>query len=163
MCKILKIEDLENSKSGEISFEYNDFIKDIDSKKPIKALLKFENLGELIKVTGHVEGFATLTCDLCLEPFEYELNFDIDELFAKQTFLEDGKQEVELKENSFITDLRGKSEIDVEDLLYQSVILDFPNKKVCDINCKGGDIFIRDEGENLDPRMSIFKNIKTDR
>ena len=53
-----------------------------------------------------------------------------------------------------------KNEIDIYDLLYQSVILNIPNKKVCGINCNEG-LFVSDEDMEVhDERMDVFKNIK---
>ena len=60
-------------------------------------------------------------------------------------------------------DLDGKDEIDIYDLLYQSVILNLPNKKVCGINCNEG-LFVSEEEYKIpDERMSVFKNIKVDK
>ena len=68
--------------------------------------------------------------------------------------------EDEIKEGQFITDLNGEKEIDVYDLLYQSVILQLPNKKVCGINCNE-DKFLKDDEEFVqDERMAVFKNIR---
>ncbi len=84
-------------------------------------------------------------------------------MYAKQSLFEDPKQETELKEGQFITDLNGEKEIDVYDLLYQSVILALPNKKVCGINCNEG-MFVSDENMKIhDERMDVFKNIKIER
>lgn len=169
MNKILiNIEDIENAPDKTIQIDFEEFIEGIKSDEPIKASLEATSLGEFIEITGNVEGCVRLECDLCLEEFEYNLDFEIDELFAKNTFIvedEEPGQEIELKSGEFVTDLKGSKDIDISDLLYQSVILDFPNKKVCGINCKGGDIFIRDETqpqEQIDPRMAIFKDLKVD-
>lgn len=165
---IINIEDIENAPEKTLSIDFEDFIEGIKSDEPIKASLEATSLGEFIEITGNVEGCVRLECDLCLEEFEYNLDFEINELFAKNTFIvedEEPGQEIELKSGEFVTDLKGSKEIDISDLLYQSVILDFPNKKVCGINCKGGDIFIRDETqpqEQIDPRMAIFKDLKVD-
>lgn len=122
--------------------------------------LEIKSLGDFIEVRGNVKGIVKLECDLCLKEFEYELNFDIDEMFAKNTLLEDYGQEFELKEGQFVTDLEGADEIDIYDLLYQSVILALPNKKVCGINCNEG-LFVSDEDMEVhDERMDVFKNIK---
>lgn len=166
---IIKIDEIESAPNKTLNVEFEDFIDGIKTEKPIKADLEAKSLGDFIQITGHVRGQAILQCDLCLEKYKYEIDFDIDELFAKNVLLEEldekgeSGQEIELKDGQFVTDLRGSSEIDICDLLYQSVILDFPNKKVCGINCKGGDIFIREDGEpetKLDPRMAIFKDIE---
>ena len=61
------------------------------------------------------------------------------------------------------TDLNGADEIDIYDLLYQSVILQLPNKQVCGINCKGGK-FLRDDEKFIpDERMAVFKTIKIEK
>lgn len=162
---IIKIEDIENAPGKKLQYNFEDLIEDLELKQPLKAELELISLGEFIQITGHVQGTAILECDLCLEKFDYEIKFDIDELFAKNSLIEEYAEETEIKEGQFVTDLAGATEIDISELLYQSVILDFPNKKVCGINCKGGDIFIRDENppENeTDPRMAVFKDIKLD-
>ena len=108
-----------------------------------------------------MSGTVNLECDLCLEKFEHKLDFDINEVYTKGTIVDDyenSDKEFEIKEGQFITDLNGEKEIDIYDLLYQSVILNLPNKKVCGINCKG-DKFLKEE-DLSDPRLDVFKNIQ---
>lgn len=158
----IKIEDIENSPKKTLQINFEEYLSEVKTKAPIKAELTATSLGEFIEITGAIKGTAILECDLCLEEFEYKINIEIDELFAKNALKDTYGQETELKEEQFVTDLNGSDSIDLYDLLYQSVILDFPNKKVCGINCKGGDIFIRDENPQpqTDERMAVFKNIK---
>ena len=64
-------------------------------------------------------------------------------------------------ESDFVTDLCGEDEIDVDDLIYQSVILNIPNPSVCDINCNGGALVEKyTHKEESDPRLDVFKNMK---
>ena len=157
--KIL-IEDIENAPNRELDLEYNEVISEIPSKEPVEAKLKLKSLGEFIEVKGKVKAKLTLECDLCLKEFEYILEADIDETYAKGSLLAEYGQETELKTGQFIVDLEGDNEIDIYDLLYQSVILNIPNKKVCGINCNKG-VFQTDENfVEEDPRMEVFKNIK---
>lgn len=161
--KLINIEDIESAPNKTLHAKFEDFIEGITSKEPIFATLELISLGEFIQVKGNVSGCAVLECDLCLEKYNYEFNFDVDELFAKNEVYEECGQEIEIKDGQFVTDLQGSSDIDISDFLYQSVILDFPNKKVCGINCKGGDIFIREESsteKEPDPRLAVFKNIE---
>lgn len=163
--KLVKIEDIERATDKKIKIDFEDFLEGVVSDEPIKAELELISLGDFIEVKGFVEGTARLECDLCLEEFEYELDFEIEELFAKNSLMGENVeagQEIELKDGQFVTDLQCSKDLNITDLLYQSVILDFPNKKVCGINCKGGDIFIRDENmteEVSDPRLAVFKKI----
>ena len=158
---IIAIEDIETAPDKKLQIEFEEFIDGIKSKEPIKASLEAISVSDFIKVTGNVKGIALLECDLCLGEFEYNIDFDIDETFAKNALFEEDQDEIELKEGEFVTDLKGSQELDIYDLLYQSVILDFPNKKVCGINCKGG-VFESEEEflkNQTDPRLEVFKNI----
>ena len=141
-----------------MEYKFFDEIKEVNSKEPIEAFLKLTNLGEFIEVSGNVKGTLILQCDVCLEDFEYKIDFDIDEMYAKRALSESYAQETEIKDGDFITDLNGAENIDIYDLLYQSVILNLPNKKVCGINCNGKE-FLKQE-DQTDPRMEVFKNIK---
>ena len=160
--KIL-IDDIENSEDKILKINFDNVIEDIPSKEPVKANLTIKSLGDFIEVTGTVRANLTLECDLCLKEFEYKLEEEINETFAKNNLLEEYGQETEIKEWQFVTDLDGSNEIDIYDLLYQYVILNIPNKKVCGINCNKG-VFITDEEfVEEDPRMEVFKNIKLDK
>lgn len=158
----IRIDEIENSPPKTLQIDFEEYLSEVKTKEPIKADITAKSLGEFIKVAGTIKGTALLECDLCLEEFEYKIDVEIEELFAKNALKDAYGQETELKEEQFVTDLNGSDSIDIYDLLYQSVILDFPNKKVCGINCKGGDIFIRDENPQpqTDERMAVFKNIK---
>lgn len=154
----ISVQELENTPSKTLNFHFDDKIQGLNCVNPIVSDLTITSLGEFIEVKGNVKGRVILECDLCLKEFKYDLNFDIDEMFAKTSLSENYAQETEIKEGQFVTDLDGSDEIDIYDLLYQSVILNLPNKKVCGINCNG-DKFQKDE--NLpDPRLDVFKNIK---
>ena len=155
---LVSIESIENAKNGVLEYKFFDEIKEVNSKEPIEAFLKLTNLGEFIEVSGNVKGPLILQCDVCLEDFEYKIDFDIDEMYAKRALSESYAQETEIKDGDFITDLNGAENIDIYDLLYQSVILNLPNKKVCGINCNGKE-FLKQE-DQTDPRMEVFKNIK---
>ena len=161
MGKILLLEDLENAGNKMLHITFNEKIESIDCVTPISAELCAKSLGDFVQITGNIKGKVRLECDLCLEKYDYDIDFEIDEVFSKDSLLggyEESGQEFEIKDGQFVTDLNGKNEIDIYDLLYQSVILDLPNKKVCGINCKGRNF--PDEENFPDPRLDIFKDIK---
>ena len=155
----VSISDIEDD--GILEFDFDDDIKELENCHII-AELDFRVMGDFIQAKGHASGKVTLECDRCLNKFVHKLDFDIDEMFAKNALLEEYGQELELSNGQFVTDLDGAEEIDVYDLLYQSVILALPNKKVCGINCNEGFFVSEDEYKPHDDRMDIFKNIKID-
>ena len=158
MSSIISIDTIENANNKTVSVDFDELIDGIDCVTPVQAHLQLQSLGEFIEVKGNVKTIVKLQCDRCLENFDYKLDFDIDEMFAKNALLEDYGQEYELKDGQFVTDLNGAESIDIYDLLYQSVIINLPNQKVCGINCKGKDFPTE---ENIsDPRLDVFKNIQ---
>ena len=160
MTKIL-IEEIEKEPNKTLFYEFYEFMEEFGAD--ISADLELKSLGQFIEVTGTLEGKLKLTCDRCLQEFEYDLNIDIEETFAKYSLQDEYSQEFELQRGQFITDLNGEKEIDIYDLLYQSVILALPNKKVCGINCNE-DMFTSDDNYQVhDSRMDIFKNIKIEK
>ena len=160
MHKIL-IEDIEKEPNKTLFYEFNDFMKEFEAD--VYADLELKSLGQFIEVSGTVQGKLKLICDRCLNEFDYKLSIDIEETFAKQSLQDEYSSEFELTRGQFITDLNGEKEIDIYDLLYQSVILALPNKKVCGINCNE-DMFMSDEDYHVhDSRMDVFKNIKIEK
>ena len=160
MHKIL-IEDIELEPNKTLHYSFDDCIEELDCN--LEAELDLKSLGDFIEVSGHAEGKIKLVCDRCLNEFIQNLDIDIEETFAKHSLQTEYGQDFELKSGQFITDLNGEKEIDIYDLLYQSVILSLPNKKVCGINCNEG-MFVSDENiEVHDDRMDIFKTIKVER
>lgn len=155
MHKIL-IEDIENEHGNPLYYEFDEFMEEF--KSDIHADLEFKSLGEFIEVKGKAQGKIKLECDRCLSEFDYDLDINIKETFAKHSLQDEYSQEFELQRGQFITDLNGEKEINIYDLLYQSVILNLPNKKVCGINCNG-DKFLKEENLS-DPRLDVFKNIQ---
>ena len=155
MTKIL-IEDIEKEINGTLFYEFHEFMEEFGAE--ISADLQLKSLGQFIEITGKAQGNLKLICDRCLNEYEYKLNINIEETFAKQSLQDEYSQEFELQRGQFIIDLNGEKEIDIYDLLYQSVILNLPNKKVCGINCKGRE-FLTEE-EIIDPRLEVFNNIQ---
>ncbi len=160
----LKISDLENtsSKNQIINFSqiYEEFNKDI----PVTAQLKAEIIGEYIKINGKINAVLDAVCDKCLKEFTKELHVNVDEIFIKGRLNDNYNQEFEIKTDCFIEDLNGNNEIDITDFVYQSVILNIPNKLVCDINCNGNENLQKYMKSNFsDPRLEIFKNIKIEK
>ena len=160
MHKIL-IEDIEKEANGILYYEFNEFMEEFGCD--ISADLELKSLGQFIEISGNAQGKIKLTCDRCLNEYEYDLDIEIEETFAKHSLQDEYSQEFELQRGQFITDLNGEKEIDIYDLLYQSVILALPNKKVCGISCNE-EMFVSEENYHRhDSRMDIFKDIKIEK
>lgn len=160
----ISIDDIKNSQNQSLKIEYNNEVKDLDTQGPVEAEIIFSAYGSYINAKGTIVANVKLNCDRCLKSFIQKIKVDVDETYIlghlKPSSDMHSGQEIELREGDFITELNG-DEVDVDDLIYQSVTLNIPNPCVCDINCVGDsemEKYIKKEIS--DPRLEIFKTIK---
>jgi uncharacterized protein len=130
--------------------------------------LTLSHVGERqVRVEGEAKISLLIPCNRCLE--EVENGFELK--FSKELdFNLDSEDRIkELDETNYISGYN----LDVDLLVYDEILIDFPMKVLCDENCKG---ICRECGTNLnksncsckeadpDPRMSrirdIFNNFK---
>ena len=82
MHKVL-IEDIEMEPNKTLHYSFDEYMEEFDSD--VKAELDIKSIGDFIEVTGYAEGKLKLTCDRCLNEYEYDLDIDIEETFAKNS------------------------------------------------------------------------------
>ncbi|WP_035781292.1 DUF177 domain-containing protein [Arthrobacter sp. H14] len=123
--------------------------------------LRLEGVHEGILVSGNVTVDVTGECGRCLDPFEYDLEIDVQELFSyeDQEDLEaEDEEEQRLVENE---------KIDLEPVLRDAVVTALPFQPVCREDCEGlcsecGIHLSEDPGhhhEVLDPRWSALQGL----
>lgn len=161
----ISIDDIKNAIDQSLKISFNNEVKDLDTQGNVKADLIFKAYGKYINAKGTIVANVKLVCDRCLKDFVKKIEVDVDETYLLGHLIanEDAHsgQEVELKDGDFVTELTGTYEVDVEDLIYQSVTLNIPNPCVCDINCNGdAEMEKYLKKEVADPRLEVFKNLK---
>lgn len=160
----INITDIENEENRIKNIEFSEIYEEFNENVPVKAKLRVEIIGTLIKVSGQIEALLVHTCDMCLKEFTKKYEINVEEFFTKYSLSEEYESEFELKQDGFVEDLNGSDEIDITDFVYQSVILNIPNKLVCDINCNGDESVNKYLNQKtIDPRLEIFKNIKIEK
>lgn len=125
--------------------------------------LTITNLGERkVKIEGKAKVSLLIPCNRCLDDVETGFNLE----FAKDLDL-NYKSEDRIKELDETNYINGYN-LDVDLLVYDEILIDFPMKVLCDEDCKG---FCRVCGANLnksscncenpdpDPRMSVIRDI----
>ena len=160
----IKISEIENSKKQEKTVNFSQIYEEFNKDIPVYADLKIEILGELIKITGNIKAKVNLVCDLCLKDFTKDIDINVKEFYTRNSLNDNYNNEFEIKQNSFVEDLNGQDEIDISDFVYQCIILNIPNKLVCDINCNGSEkVNEYLKKDFTDPRLEIFKTIKIEK
>ncbi len=130
-------------------------------KEPVD--LKITHLGDRkVKLEGRIEVSLLIPCSRCLKDVNIPLNLD----FSKELdFMKDSEERIkELDETNYISGYN----LDVDLLVYDEILIDFPMKVLCDENCKGfckvcgSDLNKGEcscEKQVLDPRMSVIRDI----
>lgn len=161
----ISIDDIKNAIDQSLKISFDNEVKDLDTQGNVKADLVFKAYGKYINAKGTIVANVKLVCDRCLKDFVKKIEVDVDETYLLGHLIasEDAHsgQELELKDGDFVTELTGTDEVDVDDLIYQSVTLNIPNPCVCDINCNGdAEMEKYLKKEVADPRLEVFKNLK---
>lgn len=158
---IINIDDIENSKDGELHVDYEQENKELDSPNLLHAILKVKKYSSSVTIEGKITGWAEKICDRCLKNFKYKVDINVKESFSLKPLFNYSNKEIKLEEGQFEEELLDTNEIDIDNFIYQTVTLNFPNKIVCDINCNGN-IEIKKEEFIQDPRLEIFNKLKKD-
>lgn len=107
---------------------------------PVRAVIMLERQEERVFLQGMLAGRVRLTCDRCLEEYEFSLDheFRIDleladqgdaSLFAEaEHACQDSEMDVMLLDEPLI---------DLGEILAQQVILTLPSKRLCNESCQG--------------------------
>ena len=160
----INVDDIKKAPEQTLRVEFEDIISELDEENAIQADIIFKLLGNIISATGKIKGEIKSTCVRCLKEFNRKVDINLDEKFMLGNLFNGMDGEIELKENNFLEELGDKNEIDIEDLIYQSVILNSPNQLVCDINCVGDELLEKYVKKEIsDPRLEVFKNIKLEK
>lgn len=133
----------------------------IEDKEPVN--LSITHLGDRkIELSGSTSLSLIIPCSRCLKDVKILFNPE----FSKELdFMKDSEDRIkELDETNYISGYN----LDVDLLVYDEILIDFPMKVLCDENCKG---FCKVCGMDLnkstctcdkqseDPRMSVIRDI----
>ncbi|MDD6441166.1 MAG: DUF177 domain-containing protein [bacterium] len=134
---------------------------DINEISPVH--LKVEYTGEKkIRITGNVSLKVTIPCDRCLEDVLTELDLDIEKNVNLNVDCD--ADEDDSDEANYIDGYH----LDVEQLLYNEILVGWPMKVLCSEDCKGicsvcGQNLNQGscdcEDTSLDPRMSVIRDL----
>ena len=134
----------------------------VEEGSDIDLDIRMESVVDGILVTGSVVVDVYGECSLCLDPIDYEMSANIQELFVFEKAPAGGPED-EVDEQYAVED----DSIDLEPALRDAVILQLPFQPVCRDTCQGlcadcGARLEDDPGhhhEVLDPRWSALQGL----
>ncbi len=102
----------------------------IVSKEPV--FLRIEHMGDkLLRITGNLKVTLSIPCNRCLEPVEVPFDIPLD--IEVDLALSDEERRDNLDEQPFIVE----SNLDVDQLLVNELLMNLPMKVLCREDCKG--------------------------
>lgn len=155
----INIKELHNLPEKQVSINFEEVIDELENNTPVKAILTATVNIYGINLKGRMQTDIKLSCDRCLQEFDYHIDTEINEDFVNNDIVPDDKKEYELKGGEFAEELKGREEIDITDLLYQTAILEIPTKKICKDSCSGSEAYQKIISEKfIDERLEVFKS-----
>ena len=133
----------------------------ITDKTPLELSVEYAGDRKL-EVTGKAEITSVAPCDRCLEDVEVKVTLDFKHKIDTESDAYD--QSEDLDENNYID---GYS-LDVEQLVYNELLVGWPTKILCSEDCKGicsvcgqnlNEGSCDCEDTSLDPRMSVIRDL----
>ncbi len=103
-----------------------------------RASIRFSHLDGRIMISGSISVTFVLGCDRCLAEFEFPEKIDFQ--LAVEPEKEDqalALADHEIDRNEMDVIFLTEPVIDVDDILYQQVVLAVPQKSLCRSNCRG--------------------------
>jgi len=157
----VSVEEIKNSPDKKLKINFSDFIGEIKLNDKVSASLIASVSDYDINISGNIQADVVLQCDRCLENYVHNINIELNEDFVSEEVVPDNQKDYELKEGEFVRELGDAKEVDVKDLVYQSIILELPGKNLCKTDCKGLEELQESLSENseeyIDERLEVFK------
>ncbi|OGI00845.1 MAG: hypothetical protein A2Y25_06930 [Candidatus Melainabacteria bacterium GWF2_37_15] len=161
----INIEDIKKAQESKLEIYFSDYIDDLNLKDEVKAILVASASEYNVNIAGSIKAKLILECDRCLTEYIYDLDININEEFVNENIVPANQKEYELNENDFVVELKGNKQIDIKDLVYQSIILELPYKSLCRTACPGLESAQETEQktEYIDERLEVFKSFSENR
>ncbi|WP_036485523.1 DUF177 domain-containing protein [Myxosarcina sp. GI1] len=121
----------------EIAIE--DRIAEFSTLTPVKGNLVVRHGGNFLEVVAKVETIVTLTCDRCLQSYNYRLAIDNSEIIWLELAgeIEDLPAEREVSTEDLSETLPPNGYFDPESWLYEQLCLATPLRQLCGKECQG--------------------------
>jgi uncharacterized protein len=143
--------------------EFKEFLPGLSTLMPVQGQLKIVHQGSYLEVSASAETIMTLTCNRCLNQYNYRLKIKpseviwLEETAPATTFAIE--QEIEL--DDLIETLPPSGYFEPGTWLYEQFCLAIPSKQLCDANCPGVVVNV-DEGSQpaIDSRWAALKALQ---
>ena len=142
--------------------------EDIDLRGDVSFRGEAVKEGERVKIAGTVAFAAEIDCTRCLKPIPRSFLFNFDVSYVRPEYFGTAREK-EVTGEDLSDDIAEFNVIDLTEVVREQILLQLPEKELCDKECKGlcpkcgSDRNLIDcncEDEELDPRWLALKDLK---
>jgi uncharacterized protein len=141
-----------------------EFLADLPTLMPIQGELQVTHQGNYLEVSAQVETIVTLSCNRCLQQYNYRLKIQPSELIWLEeppTSVASVPVEIETPLEELLESLSPQGYFEPDTWLYEQLCLAIPPKQLCDADCQGIPISEGDHAESqMDSRWAALNALK---
>lgn len=144
------------------TLEFNEGIPGLETLTPVQGFIRVRHGGNFLEVNAKAETIVTLTCDRCLQQFNYRLSITPSEII----WLEDSANEIDpvlLERDIDLEDLdealSPQGTFDPTTWIYEQLCLELPQRQICDVKCQGIEV-PKDEKTTVDRRWASLQALR---
>ncbi len=150
---LLDLNGLLKEKGVRILYSENVYVEvpkeEIDIVNPVNVNLEFTNTGDGLWMQGKIVANVHLNCSRCLENYVGQIVAVVEERLKKQS---------DVEEDDIVYEIDEHGNLDLTEVIRQSLIMNIPIKTLCSESCDG--IEIEEVKKLIDPRLEKLKQIK---
>ncbi|MBM0741922.1 DUF177 domain-containing protein [Phormidium sp. CLA17] len=143
--------------------QIDEVIPELGSLTPVKGLVRVKHQGNYLEVSGRAEAIITLTCDRCLQQYNYRLSITPSELIWLDETAEEFNQDLldrDLSSEDLVESLSPEGYFDPTKWLYEQLCLEIPLRKLCDQQCEGISVPQSETNSAVDRRWAGLEAFK---
>lgn len=142
--------------------QVQEFLADLETLTPIRGRIRVQHHGNYLEVSAQAEAIITLTCNRCLQQYNYRLALDTSEIIwldEAANHPDDGPLEREVALEDLVERLPPQGYFQPNEWLYEQFCLESPQRQLCDVQCAGIQTKTQ-ELEQIDRRWASLEALK---
>lgn len=144
------------------SIDINEHLPWLDTLTPVRGNLTLTHCQTYLQVEGKLDTILTLTCDRCLQNYNYRVGITPQEMIWLQPDPEPGsvplEQEVGLED--LVERLPPNGHFDGTTWIYEQICLALPQRQLCSSDCTGISLSGSEDGVGVDHRWSALSQLQ---
>jgi uncharacterized protein len=144
-----------------LTLQVETYLSDLESLTPVQGTVTVTHRGNFLEASGQAVAIITLSCDRCLQQYNYRLAINTSEIIWLQAQAEIDALEQEVALEDLVETVEPTGHFDVAQWLYEQLCLEIPQRQICDRTCQGIQVSLNDQIKPaIDNRWSALEAFK---